>query len=78
MNKKESRTSTTTLPETGFIRLWQIIGCTKRGIPAIITVCRSTWLNGITAGKYPAPIKLGARMNAWRVSDIRDLLDSMA
>lgn len=53
-----------TLPETGFLRLPQIIGDAKADppIPAIIPVSRSTWLEGVKSGRYPRPSKLGPRM----------------
>lgn len=62
------------LPETGFLRLKQIIGDTKAGIPPIIPVKKSTWWAGIKMGLYPIPVRLSARTTAWRVADIRDLI----
>ncbi len=32
----------------------------------------------LTAGKFPAPIKLGARAVAWRESDIEDYINSLS
>ena len=61
------------LPETGFLRLNQIIGNPKAipPIPAIIPVSKSTWWAGVKSGRYPRPIKtLGQRITAWRVEDI--------
>jgi predicted DNA-binding transcriptional regulator AlpA len=43
-------------------------------VPAIIPVSRTTWRNGIKAGIYPAPVKLGARSIAWRAADIAELV----
>lgn len=63
------------LPESGFLRLPQIIGDSKRGIPAIIPVSKSTWWSGVSAGRFPAPVKLGPRTTAWKISDIRALID---
>ena len=67
------------LPEKGFIRIWQIVGNPKATPPiaGIIPVSRTTWLNGCKSGKYPKPIKLGERTTAWRVSDIRALLETL-
>jgi predicted DNA-binding transcriptional regulator AlpA len=64
------------LPTTGFLRLTHIIGDPKADppIPALIPVGRSTWWAGIAAGRYPAPVKLGPRVSAWRVEDIRLLI----
>jgi prophage regulatory protein len=70
-------TPKTTLPETGFVRLPNIIGDTKADppIPPIIPVSRSTWWAGVKSGRYPQPVKLGPRITAWRVSDIRALIE---
>lgn len=67
------------LPETGFLRLPQIVGNPKSNppIPAIIPVSRSTFLNGVKSGKYPKPVKLGERTTAWRVEDIRALVGQL-
>lgn len=72
------------LPVTGFLRLYQIIG--KAGnqkadppipsIPGIIPVSKSTWWAGVKSGRYPKPVKsLGQRITAWRVEDIRALIE---
>ena len=65
-----------TLPDTGFVRLPQIIGSAKARppIPALIPVPRSTWWAGVKSGRYPQPVKLGPRITAWRVEDIRRLI----
>jgi hypothetical protein len=62
------------LPETGFLRLSQIIGNPKAGIPPIFPVKKSTWWNGVKSGRYPKPVKIGMRVTAWRVEDIRALI----
>lgn len=65
------------LPETGFLRLSQIIGDPKAEppIPAVIPVGKSTWWEGVRSGRYPQPVRtLGRRITAWRVEDIRRLI----
>lgn len=64
------------LPETGFLRLSQILGNPKAvpPIPPIIPVGKSCWWQGIKTGRFPKPIKLAPRITAWRVEDIRDLI----
>jgi len=65
------------LPETGYVRLSQIIGNLKADppIPPIIPVSKSTWWSGVKTGRYPKPVKtLGPRITAWRVEDIRSLI----
>jgi prophage regulatory protein len=65
------------LPETGFLRLPQIIGDHKAEppIPPIIPVKKSTWWDGVRSGRFPKPVKLG-RCTMWRVEDIRALIAS--
>ena len=64
------------IPETGFLRIAQIIGNPKATppIPAIIPVSRSTWWAGVQQGRYPKPVKLSARVTCWRAEDIRALI----
>jgi len=66
------------LPEIGYLRIWQIIGDAKANppIPPMIPVGRSTWWAGVKSGRFPKPVKLGPRTTVWRVSDIRELLNS--
>lgn len=69
------------LPETGFLRLSQIIGDPKAKppIPAVIPVGKSTWWAGVKSGRYPEPVRtLGVRITAWRVEDIRALIAQAA
>jgi len=65
------------LPEIGYLRLPQIIGDTsaKPPIPAVIPVSKSTWWEGVKSGRFPKPVKLGPRITAWRVEDIRALIN---
>lgn len=64
------------LPVTGFLRLRQIIGNRKAipPIPPLIPVEKSTWWAGVKSGRFPKPVKLGPRVTAWRVEDIRALI----
>ena len=71
------------LPETGYLRLAQIIGkpATQNApaIPAICPVSKSTWWAGVRTGRYPQPTRaLGERITAWRVEDIRALIQATA
>lgn len=63
------------LPETGYMRLPNIIGDAKREIPAIFPISKSAWWAGVRDGRYPASVKLGPRTTAWRVEDIRKLIE---
>lgn len=77
MNPKDQAMKNT-LPESGLLRLWQILGDKRRGIPPIIPISKSTWWAGVKSGKYPKSIKLSARCTCWRVEDIRALLERTA
>lgn len=58
------------LPQEGFVRLPQVL--------QVMGVGRTSWWNGVKAGRFPKPVKLGARTSAWRVEDIRALIASFA
>ena len=67
------------LPETGFLRLSQIIGNPKAEppIPPIIPVKKSCWWAGVKSGRFPKSVKIGnGRGTFWRVEDIRALIAS--
>src|SRR5262245_5639234 len=57
------------LPKTGFLRLNSILAP-----DGPVPVSKSTWWDGSRKGRYPAPVKLGPRITAWRVEDIRALI----
>lgn len=71
------------LPETGFLRLPQILGDAgnpkadppKPPTPGIIPVKKSTWWQGIKDGRYPKGVKISKRCTAWKVEDIRRLIE---
>ncbi|OOZ75428.1 AlpA family transcriptional regulator [Solemya velum gill symbiont] len=67
-------TETITIPETGYLRLYQIIGDKKRNIPALIPISRTSWLEGVKSGRFPKPVKLTERTTAWRAEDIHKLI----
>ena len=37
---------------------------------ARVPISRASWLKGVKEGRYPAPVKIGEKVTAWRVSDI--------
>ena len=55
------------LPETGFVRLPQIL--------SLIPISRSAWWAGIREGKFPQGIKLGSKTTVWRAEAIRNLIE---
>jgi prophage regulatory protein len=61
------------LIDTGFVRLSSIIAPLGP-----IPVSKSTWWQGVKDGRFPKPVKLGVKTTAWRVEDIRDLIERLA
>jgi prophage regulatory protein len=58
-------------PKDGFVRLSSILA-PKGPLP----ISRSSWWAGVTSGRYPKPVKLSPRITAWRVNELRALMDS--
>ena len=52
------------LPATGYIRQKQLI-------PSIIPFSSASLWRKVVEGEFPRPVKLSARITAWRVEDIR-------
>jgi predicted DNA-binding transcriptional regulator AlpA len=62
------------IPEQGFLRIWQITGCRKRGVAPLIPISRSLWWRRVAEGTYPPGVLLGPRTRVWPVASIRKLL----
>jgi predicted DNA-binding transcriptional regulator AlpA len=58
------------LPAEGFVRIQQVL--------AIIPIGKSSWWAGVKSGKYPSPVKLGPKITAWKVEDIRKLIEDLS
>lgn len=78
MSKSKTSSTKHLLPETGYLRIVQIVGDPKNGVPGIVPIGKSSWWAGVREGKFPAPVKLGPRTTAWRVEDIRALVERLA
>jgi predicted DNA-binding transcriptional regulator AlpA len=67
------------LPETGFLRISQIVGNRKAKPPItpLFPVSRTTWWTGVKNGRYPAPVRLSEGVTVWRAEDIRKLIDEL-
>ncbi|MGA2253512.1 MAG: AlpA family phage regulatory protein [Thermoguttaceae bacterium] len=59
-----------TIPETGFLRLKQVL--------TVIPLGKSCWWKGVKSGRFPKPVKLSVRCTAWRAEDIRALIDRLS
>ena len=67
---EQSETSVPTLPAVGFVRLAEVL--------KLIPVGKSAWYAGSTEGRFPAPVKLNKRASAYRVEDIRALIERLS
>ena len=55
------------LPEAAFVRLPTIL--------KLLPISKSTWLSGVKSGHFLKPVRLGKKITAWRVEDIRKLIN---
>ena len=51
------------LPDTGFLRQRQVL--------AFVPTSKSTLWRRVRARSFPGPVKLSARVTAWRAEDVR-------
>jgi predicted DNA-binding transcriptional regulator AlpA len=63
----KAKTIPSVLPEIGFMRQPQVL--------QVYPVSVSTWWAGIKSGRFPQPVRLGPRTVAWKVEDIRRLIN---
>lgn len=62
---------TSALPETGFVRLAQII-------PDIIPVSRTQIWRWVREKRFPAPVKLSAQVTVWRAEEVRAWIEAQS
>lgn len=59
------------LAESGYLRLAQLA-------PSLVPVSPTTLWRMVASGTFPRPVKLSARVTAWRVEDVRKWLDAQS
>ena len=57
-------------PETGFVRLPQVL--------SVIPLGKSCWWEGVKSGRFPKPIKLSTRCVGWKAEDIHALIKQLS
>ncbi len=62
--------STKNLPETGFVRLPQILN--------LIPISKASWYRWVSEGRAPKGLKLGPKTTAWKVEEISQLIIKLA
>jgi prophage regulatory protein len=66
----QSRSTGVWSQRTGYVRLADILA------PAgPLPISKSSWWAGVREGRYPAAVKLGPRITAWKVEDILLLME---
>ena len=58
------------IPETGFVRLSQIL--------TVIPVGKTCWWKGVKSGRFPKPVKLSEPCTAWKAEHIRELIKTLS
>ena len=58
-----------TIPETGFVRLPQVL--------AVIPVGKTCWWEGVKSGRFPKSVKLSPRCTAWEAEEIHALIKEL-
>ena len=65
-------------PDSAYLRERQLVGDTRdASCPKLIPVSRATLWRMVREGRFPAPHKLGPNTTAWRVSDVRNYLQTV-
>jgi predicted DNA-binding transcriptional regulator AlpA len=66
------------MADTALIREAQLVQSPKRpGVPAPLPFSGPTLWRKVAAGTFPRPLKLSARVTAWRVGDVRGWLNAL-
>jgi predicted DNA-binding transcriptional regulator AlpA len=75
-NANNAPTRAGALPLTGYLRQADLVGSRDKAIRGILPFAPATLWRRVAAKTFPAPVKLSARVTAWRVEDIRAWMDS--
>ena len=57
-----------------FVRVADIVSNRKTGRVGMLSIGKTLWWQGVREGRFPAPIKLSARVTLWKRADIEALL----
>lgn len=62
--------------ERRLLRLYEIVGCKKRGVTSIVPICPSGWWKLVREKKAPQPVKIGRTTN-WYRDEVYSFIDSL-
>lgn len=65
------------LPDTAFLREAQLVKKPNNPAP-VVPVSASTLWRWVRTGQFPAPLKIGPNITAWRVADVRAWMQAQA
>ena len=65
------------LPDSALLREAQLVKKPDNPAP-VVPVSASTLWRWVRLGRFPAPLKIGPNISAWRVSDVRAWLQAQA
>jgi prophage regulatory protein len=68
-NRQKITSQPAPLPAEGFVRLPSIL--------AVLQISKSSFLNGVKDGRYPAGKLLTPRTRVWDVKEVRSMLDAI-
>ena len=67
------------LPDSALVRKSQLVRDPKHPTrPAPLPFSPATLWRKVKAGEFPAPLKLGAAITAWKVADVRAWINAQA
>lgn len=67
------------LPDSALVRQSQLVRDPKHPTrPAPLPFSPATLWRKVKAGEFPAPLKLGAAITAWKVADVRAWINAQA
>jgi prophage regulatory protein len=76
--RKKLAVSIELLPDTAFVRESQIVQNPKQpNAQAPLPFSSATLWRRVNDGSFPKPVKLSARVTAWRVGEIRKYLETV-
>lgn len=72
---KHSLSKFDALPDTAYLRESQLVSSPKEpDLLALLPFSSSTLWRKVSEGSFPKPYRIGARMTAWKIGEIRQWL----
>ena len=62
------------LPDSAYLRESQLVSSFSKEITGLLPFSSSTLWRKVSEGSFPKPYRIGARMTAWKIGEIRQWL----